>query len=62
MRRFRNDHPSKRWQRGQSMAEYAIICTALVACLFAAQSPVGAQLAQALRDFYHDLTFFVSLP
>jgi Flp pilus assembly pilin Flp len=49
-------------QRGQSIVEYTIICVFLTLCLFAAQSPVGQQLAQAIRDFYADLTYFLSLP
>ena len=49
-------------QRGQSMIEYTIVCAALALCLFAAQTPVGQQLAQAIRTFYTDLTFFLSLP
>jgi Flp pilus assembly pilin Flp len=49
-------------QSGQSMIEYAIICGVLAVCLFAAQTPAGAQLAQAIRNFYADLTFFISLP
>ena len=49
-------------QRGQSMTEYAVICGVLAACLFAAQSPVGQVLATAIRNFYSDLTFFLSLP
>ncbi|HXA36699.1 MAG TPA: hypothetical protein VNW26_10225 [Steroidobacteraceae bacterium] len=55
-------NPVRRLQRGQAMIEYAIICSVLAVCLFAAQSPVGKQLAQAVRDFYADLTFFLSLP
>jgi hypothetical protein len=62
MSRNLNNRAGLRRQRGQSMTEYAIICVVLVACLFATQSPAGQQLAQALRDFYHDLTVFLSLP
>jgi Flp pilus assembly pilin Flp len=43
------------------MIEYAVICAVLAVCLFAA-SPVGALLASAIRAFYKDLTFFLSLP
>jgi hypothetical protein len=57
-----NNTARRKRQRGQSMIEYAIICFVLAICLFSAQSPVGAQLAQAVRDFYADLTFFLSLP
>jgi len=50
-----------RHQTGQSMTEYVIVCAVLAVCLFAA-SPVGALLASAIRAFYKDLTFFLSLP
>jgi hypothetical protein len=55
-------NPVRRLQRGQAMIEYAIICFVLAICLFAAQAPAGKQLAQAIHDFYADLTFFLSLP
>jgi Flp pilus assembly pilin Flp len=48
-------------QRGQSMIEYTIIAAGLALLLFAA-TPVGQQLAQAVRTFYADLTLFLSLP
>ena len=49
-------------QRGQAMIEYVVICFVLATCLFAAQAPAGKQLAQAIHDFYADLTLFLSLP
>jgi Flp pilus assembly pilin Flp len=47
-------------ERGQAMVEYAIICAVLAVCLFG--TPVGRLLAEALRDFYGSLIFFLSLP
>lgn len=61
------DHPPG-VQRGQSMAEYIVICTVLVLALF---TPIpGSQprmsaaqmLADALRQFYRALSYFLSLP
>ena len=49
-------------QRGQSMIEYTVICAVLAAFLFAAASPAGRQMADAVRAFYANLTFFLSLP
>jgi hypothetical protein len=49
-------------QRGQSTIEYTIICAVLVGCLFALDTPAGKELTDAIRNFYHDLTFFISLP
>lgn len=49
-------------QRGQAMIEYVILCCVLAICLFATQAPAGKQLAQAIHDFYTDLTLFLSLP
>jgi len=60
MSRNLNHRTRRERQRGQSMTEYVIICGVLAVCLFA--TPVGAQLAKAIRDFYYYLTFFVSLP
>jgi hypothetical protein len=57
--RYRN--PAQR-QRGQSMTEYMVVATALIVMLFAAGSPVGRELAEAVRNFYSSLTFFLSLP
>jgi hypothetical protein len=62
MTRKLNNRAGLKLQRGQSMTEYAIICAVLVICLFSTQSPAGQQLAQAIRDFYTDLTLFLSLP
>ena len=57
------NRPSRRLrQSGQSMIEYTIICALLAVCLFAINSPAGKLLTDAIQDFYHDLTFFVSLP
>jgi len=44
------------------MIEYTVICTVLAAFLFAAASPAGRQMADAVRAFYANLTFFLSLP
>ncbi len=52
---------SPRRQCGQSMTEYAVICAGLAMLLFAA-TPVGQELAQAIRGFYFDLTLYLSLP
>ena len=53
-------------QRGQSMVEYAVICSVLAAALFVPlpgqQEAAGAFLAGKIRDFYNDLTYFISLP
>ena len=49
-------------QSGQSSTEYAIGCAVLTGLLFAAGSPAGQLLAQAVRDFYRTLTFYLSLP
>jgi hypothetical protein len=62
MKRFCDYHAIRRRQRGQSMTEYVVICAVLVACLLVAETPVGAQLAQALHNFYLDFTYFISLP
>ena len=62
MSRNLNNRAGRRLQRGQSMTEYTVVCAVLLICLFATQSPAGQQLAQALRDFYADLTLFLSLP
>jgi Flp pilus assembly pilin Flp len=47
---------------GHATVEYAIIAGLLAVCLFAAVSPAGQMLAQAIRTFYSTLTFYVSLP
>jgi hypothetical protein len=49
-------------QAGQSTTEYMVVCVALVLALFAAGTPAGRELADAVRDFYAGLTFFLSLP
>jgi hypothetical protein len=51
----------KRRQSGQSSTEFAIGCALLTTFLFV-DSPVGKLLAQAVRDFYRTLTFYLSLP
>ncbi|SPE25127.1 conserved exported hypothetical protein [Burkholderiales bacterium] len=55
-----------RKQRGQSMIEYAVICTALAAALFVpippTQQAAGELLASKIHDLYTYLTFFISLP
>jgi hypothetical protein len=48
-------------QRGQSMVEYAVICSVLAAALFV-PLPGQQEAAGAFRDFYNDLTYFISLP
>jgi len=53
--------PTLRRQRGQSMTEYAVICGLLATFLFIG-TPVGQLLTQAIRNFYADLTLFISLP
>ena len=62
MNRFTNCRTGLRRQQGQSMTEYMVVCTALVVMLFAAGTPAGQELAQAVRNFYASLTFFLSLP
>lgn len=61
MSRFSNRNRTWR-QKGQSMTEYMVIAGVLALTLFAAGSPAGKELAQAFRDFYANLTFFLSLP
>ncbi len=62
MNRIKSYLPGAARQAGQSMTEYMVICATLAFFLFAANSPAGRQLAQAVRDFYASLTFFLSLP
>ena len=52
---------SLRRQSGQSMIEYTVIAAGLAVLLFVS-TPVGQQLAHAIRTFYADLTLFLSLP
>lgn len=58
--------PSRRGQLGQSMIEYVMICSVLVAALFApmpgSQESVSQLLCDSIRDFYSSLTLFISLP
>lgn len=53
-------------QSGQSTIAYVIICAALAAALLVPLPPnnltAAQQLAQAVRSYYADLTFFLSLP
>ncbi len=53
-------------QRGQSMIEYVIICTVLALALFAPlppdQTSNAQKLAEALRQNYIALSYFLSLP
>jgi hypothetical protein len=53
-------------QRGQSMVEYAIVCTVFAVALFtpipAYQMSAAQMLADALRKSYKALSFFLSLP
>jgi len=53
-------------QRGQSMVEYLVVCSALALALFAPipgyQETAAQLLADRLRDFYSALSFFLSLP
>jgi hypothetical protein len=53
-------------QRGQSMVEYAVVTGALVAALFVVEvaggKTAGQLLADAVREFFRALTFFLSLP
>lgn len=60
--------PPRRAQLGQSMVEYAVLCVVLCAALF---TPVpgsnpsmtaGQMLADAMRQMYKALSFFLSLP
>lgn len=57
-----NRPPLARRQRGQSMAEYAIVCAAVMVGLFAGNPSVAQQLAAAVKSFYRALSFFISLP
>jgi Flp pilus assembly protein TadG len=57
----------RRFQRGQGMVEYAVIATVLVGALFVPVDlfggKTGAQfLADAVRAFFRNLTYFISLP
>jgi len=62
MRHTPNEPGRVRRQRGQSMTEYVVIAAMLALVLFAASSPAGKELAQAFRDFYSNLIFYISLP
>ena len=49
-------------QRGNATVEYAVIASLLALALFAAGTPAGKMLTQAIQAFYSNLTFFLSLP
>jgi hypothetical protein len=53
-------------QRGQSMVEYAVLCVVFGLALFLPvpghQMSAGQMLADALRNSYKALSFFLSLP
>ncbi len=55
-----------RLQRGQAMVEYTVIGAALMVALFVVDYPggrTGAQyLADLIRLFFRNLTYFLSLP
>jgi Flp pilus assembly pilin Flp len=56
-----------RYQSGQSMIEYTVVCAALAIALFVPVMPgssqtLGQLLAGKIRDLYNNLTFFLSLP
>jgi hypothetical protein len=54
-----------RLQRGQATLEYALVAAGLVAALFVVEwkGQTAAQyLAQAVRVFFDNLTYFLSLP
>jgi hypothetical protein len=63
---FRHRLPSR--QRGQSLVEYAVLCVVFGAALFLPipgsqpSMTAGQMLADALRQFYSALSFFLSLP
>ncbi|HKT73551.1 MAG TPA: hypothetical protein VJQ47_11715 [Steroidobacteraceae bacterium] len=48
-------------QRGQSMLEFTLISAGLTLLLFT-QTPVGQVVANAIRQFYINVSFFLSLP
>ncbi|MBQ0960306.1 hypothetical protein KAK06_15230 [Ideonella sp. 4Y11] len=57
--------PGPRSEAGQSMVEYLVVVSALVAALFVidVDGRTGAQhLADMVRLFYRNLTYFLSLP
>ena len=49
-------------QRGNATVEYTVIASLLAVALFAATTPAGRMLTQAIQAFYSDLTLFLSLP
>ncbi|MBS0417475.1 MAG: hypothetical protein JSR66_07160 [Proteobacteria bacterium] len=60
---IRHGHPAvSTRQRGNATVEYTVIASLLGLALFAAATPAGKMLVQAIQAFYSDLTFFLSLP
>lgn len=53
---------SRRAQRGQSTLEYVVIVALLAVALLGTQTSAARELAQAVRDFYSNLIFYISLP
>lgn len=57
--------PGPRIEAGQSLVEYLVVVSALVAALFVFEvdGRTGAQhLADMVRLFYRNLSYFLSLP
>jgi len=61
MNRTLNHKARRLRKRGSAMLEYSIIVLALTVALFVA-TPAGQLLADAIRKFYANLTFYISLP
>ncbi|MBQ0945565.1 hypothetical protein KAK07_19655 [Ideonella sp. 4Y16] len=60
-----HQRPVHRGDGGQSMVEYLVVVSALAAALFIVEvdGRTGAQhLADMVRLFYRNLTYFLSLP
>jgi len=56
---------ARRRQRGQATLEYAMVSAVLAAALFVAEwdgRTIGQYLADAVRLFFQNLTYFLSLP
>ncbi|HJV70294.1 hypothetical protein [Ideonella sp.] len=59
--------PARRMQRGQGMVEYAVIAIVLVGALFVPLGQFGGRtgaqfLADMIKLFFRNLTYFLSLP
>lgn len=55
----------KRHQRGQAMAEYVIVCTALILVLvvdIATGKSALMQLIEAFQESYQNFSYIISLP